>query len=196
MARSCSTSVHQLMIGNTYTLSPRVLNEFRFGYNSFFNTFGRELAFVRDVVSELAIPGVTAAPDTPEAWGIPSIGVSGFSGLRRQHGRSLHQPQQSVRVHRQPVLVPRQALVQGRRRHPDRSLQPGREPVRTRFVRVRRTGHGIGHGRGNGGSAPRSPIFCWDTCVAANRRWPLRRRTSAPPARPTTSPTTGACATT
>ena len=74
-------TVHQLMIGNTYTLSPRVLNEFRFGYNSFFNTFGRELAFVRDVVSELGIPGVTAAPDTPEAWGIPSIGISGYSGF-------------------------------------------------------------------------------------------------------------------
>ena len=28
------------------------------GYNSFFNTFGRELAFERDVVTELDIPGV------------------------------------------------------------------------------------------------------------------------------------------
>ena len=74
-------TVHQVMIANTYTLSPRVLNEFRFGFNSFFNTFGRELAFVRDVVSELGIPGITAAPDTPEAWGIPSIGVSGFNGF-------------------------------------------------------------------------------------------------------------------
>ena len=46
------------MIGNTRTLSPTVLNEFRFGYNSFFNTFGRELAFVRDVTAELAIPGM------------------------------------------------------------------------------------------------------------------------------------------
>ena len=27
-------SVHQVMIGNTRTLSPRVLNEFRFGFNS------------------------------------------------------------------------------------------------------------------------------------------------------------------
>jgi hypothetical protein len=72
-------SVHQVMIGNTRTLSPTVLNEFRFGFNSFFNTFGRELAFVRDVVSELAIPGVTPGP--PESWGIPTIGISGFNGF-------------------------------------------------------------------------------------------------------------------
>ena len=72
-------TVHQLMIGNTYTVSPTVLNEFRFGYNSFFNTFGRELAFVRDVVEELGIPGVSAGP--PESWGIPSIGISGYNGF-------------------------------------------------------------------------------------------------------------------
>jgi hypothetical protein len=67
------------MIGNTYTLSPTVLNEARFGYNSFFNTFGRELAFVRDVVKELGIPGI--AEGTPESWGIPTVGVQGYSGF-------------------------------------------------------------------------------------------------------------------
>jgi len=72
-------SVHQVMIGNTYTISPTVLNEARFGFNSFFNTFGRELAFVRDVVTELGIPGITPGP--PESWGIPSIGISGYNGF-------------------------------------------------------------------------------------------------------------------
>ncbi|HEY1306068.1 MAG TPA: carboxypeptidase-like regulatory domain-containing protein [Vicinamibacterales bacterium] len=72
-------SIHQLMIGDTYVLSPTVLNEFRFGFNSFFNTFGRELAFTRDVVSELGIPGVS--PGTPESWGIPAVGISGYSGF-------------------------------------------------------------------------------------------------------------------
>jgi len=72
-------TVHQGMIGNTYTLSPTVLNEARFGFNSFFNTFGRELAFVRDVVTELGIPGISTGP--PESWGIPSIGITGFSGF-------------------------------------------------------------------------------------------------------------------
>ena len=72
-------TVHQVMIGNTRTISPTVLNEFRFGFNSFFNTFGRELAYTRDVVSELAIPGVTPGP--PESWGIPTIGISGYNGF-------------------------------------------------------------------------------------------------------------------
>jgi Carboxypeptidase regulatory-like domain len=72
-------TIHQGMIGNTYTVSPTVLNEFRFGFNSFYNTFGRELAFVRDVVSEINIPGVSQGP--PESWGIPSVGISGFAGF-------------------------------------------------------------------------------------------------------------------
>jgi hypothetical protein len=73
------THIHQVMVGNTRTLSPTVVNEFRFGYNYFFNTFGRELAFERDVLKELAIPGVASPP--PAAWGIPSIGIAGYSGF-------------------------------------------------------------------------------------------------------------------
>ena len=72
-------TVHQVMIGNTRTLSPSVLNEFRFGFNSFFNTYGRELAYERDVVSELAIPGISPGP--PESWGIPAINISGYNGF-------------------------------------------------------------------------------------------------------------------
>ncbi len=69
--------IHQFMISNTRTFSPTVVNEFRFGYNHFFNTFGRELAFTRDVVAELKIPGLVDPP--PEAWGIPEIPIRGFS---------------------------------------------------------------------------------------------------------------------
>jgi hypothetical protein len=71
--------IHQVMAGNTRTLSPTVVNEFRVGFNSFYNTFGRELAFVRDVTSELGIPGMAALPDA--AWGIPSININGLSGF-------------------------------------------------------------------------------------------------------------------
>jgi hypothetical protein len=74
-----STSVHQVAVGNTLTLSPTLLNEFRFGYNYLFNTFGRELAFERDVVTELSIPGLSQSP--PEAWGIPSVSITGFSAF-------------------------------------------------------------------------------------------------------------------
>src|SRR5206468_23718 len=71
--------VHQVALGNTWTVSSTLVNEFRFGYNYFFNTFGRELSFERDVIKELNIPGISLNP--PEAWGIPSIGITGFSGF-------------------------------------------------------------------------------------------------------------------
>jgi carboxypeptidase family protein len=71
------TEVQQLMVGNTRTISTSMVNEVRFGYNHFFNTYGRELAFVRDVVGELKIPGLAAPP--PEAWGIPEISIQNFS---------------------------------------------------------------------------------------------------------------------
>jgi hypothetical protein len=73
------TRVHQVALGNTWTVSSTLVNEFRFGYNYFFNTYGRELANVRDVTSELKIPGI--ASFAPEAWGIPSISITGFSGF-------------------------------------------------------------------------------------------------------------------
>jgi hypothetical protein len=73
------TTVRQVAISNTRTLSTSVVNEARFGYNSFFNSLGRELADVRDVVSELNIPGVASGP--PIAWGIPGIAIQGFSGF-------------------------------------------------------------------------------------------------------------------
>jgi hypothetical protein len=74
-----NTKVHQVALGNTWTVSSSVVNELRFGFNYFFNTFGRELAFERDVIKELSIPGLALNP--PEAWGIPSIGITGFSGF-------------------------------------------------------------------------------------------------------------------
>ena len=73
------TRVHQVALGNTMTVSSTLVNEFRFGFNYFFNTFGRELANERDVIKELNIPGIALNP--PEAWGIPSIGITGFSGF-------------------------------------------------------------------------------------------------------------------
>jgi hypothetical protein len=55
------------------------VTETRFGYTRFYNSTARELAGQRDVVKELAIPGLnTGAPIT---WGIPSIGITNYSGL-------------------------------------------------------------------------------------------------------------------
>ncbi len=73
------TQVKQVMASNTRTLASNKVNEARFGYNYFFNSVGRELAGVRDVVSELAIPGIASGP--PVSWGIPSIGIQGFNGF-------------------------------------------------------------------------------------------------------------------
>jgi outer membrane receptor protein involved in Fe transport len=73
------TNVEQYMGSNVRVLSPSTVNEVRFGYTRFFNSAGRELAFVRDVVSELNIPGLKG-PE-PVAWGIPSVSVQGFSGF-------------------------------------------------------------------------------------------------------------------
>ncbi|MFN0086952.1 MAG: carboxypeptidase regulatory-like domain-containing protein [Blastocatellia bacterium] len=73
------TTVRQVMVSNTRTLSSSLVNEARFGYNSFFNSLGRELANTRDVVGELKIPGVDSGP--PISWGIPSVAIQGFSGF-------------------------------------------------------------------------------------------------------------------
>jgi hypothetical protein len=73
------TTVRQVMVSNTRTLSSNKVNETRFGYNYFYNSLGRELAGTRDVVSELAIPGITSGP--PVSWGIPSIAIQGFTGF-------------------------------------------------------------------------------------------------------------------
>ncbi|MBX5495544.1 MAG: TonB-dependent receptor [Bryobacteraceae bacterium] len=74
------TSVDQWMVSNTRVLSPSVVNETRFGYTSFYNTIGTQLAFQRDVLSELNIPGLKAGP--PVTWGTPSVNFSGiYSGF-------------------------------------------------------------------------------------------------------------------
>lgn len=73
------TNVEQYMGSNVRVFSPTTVNEFRFGYTRFFNSAGRELAFKRDVVTELAIPGLKGGD--PVTWGIPSIAVTNYSGF-------------------------------------------------------------------------------------------------------------------
>ncbi len=74
------TNFNQYMVTNTRVLSPSVVNEFRFGLTQFYNTSGPELAFTRDVVGELSIPGLASGP--PVQWGIPSVSMTdGYSGF-------------------------------------------------------------------------------------------------------------------
>ena len=73
------TNFNQYMVSNIRALTPTIVDETRFGYTQFYNTTGPELAFTRNVVGELKIPGLNPGPEVQ--WGIPSVGVDGYSGF-------------------------------------------------------------------------------------------------------------------
>jgi hypothetical protein len=74
------TNYEQYTGSNTWTLTPHLVNEARFGYSRFYNSIGTLLAFDTDVVSDIGIPGQKSG--APVTWGIPSVGFSGtFFGL-------------------------------------------------------------------------------------------------------------------
>ena len=52
------TNLEQYMGSNTRVFSPTVVTETRFGYTRFYNSVGTLLAFQRNVVDELGIPGL------------------------------------------------------------------------------------------------------------------------------------------
>src|SRR5262245_53351985 len=77
---SILTNFNQYMGSNTRVLTPATVTETRFGYTQFYNTTGPQLAFTRDVVSELNIPGLKGGPSVQ--WGIPNVSLSGvYSGF-------------------------------------------------------------------------------------------------------------------
>jgi hypothetical protein len=73
------TRAQQVLVDNTRVLNSTLVNEIRFGYNRFYNAAGSELNNVLDATKAVGIPLPTAVP--PEAWGLPAIGVAGFSGF-------------------------------------------------------------------------------------------------------------------
>jgi len=73
------TNVEQYVGSNIRVFSPSVVNEARFGYNRFFNSAGRQLAFQRNVVTELGIPGLQGG--TPVTYGIPGVAFVKYSGF-------------------------------------------------------------------------------------------------------------------
>ncbi|MGH9657610.1 MAG: TonB-dependent receptor domain-containing protein, partial [Bryobacteraceae bacterium] len=73
------TRARQYMVSNTRVLSAAMVNEFRFGFNTFYNELGQELGGVRNVVQELGLPLGT---DPPTSWGIPAITIApGYSAF-------------------------------------------------------------------------------------------------------------------
>jgi hypothetical protein len=116
-----ATSPKQFMVANTRMLSPAAVNEFRFGYSRFLNTNSQYNAFERDVVGEIGgIPGV--AVPTPAIWGIPAIGITGFTGF----GESTNSPD----LNRNHIFqwIDNVSLVRG-----THSLKAGVEVRRDRF---------------------------------------------------------------
>jgi len=73
------TNLEQYMGSNTRTLSPSAVTETRFGYTRFYNSVGTLLAFQRNVVDELGIPGLKGGD--PVSWGIPAIGIPNYTGI-------------------------------------------------------------------------------------------------------------------
>ena len=78
---SLVTNPKQAMIGNTWILSPTLVNEARVGFLNFYNNYAPELAGKTDVVKQLNLPGLLSDPAAP-AWGVPNISLgNGFSGF-------------------------------------------------------------------------------------------------------------------
>jgi Carboxypeptidase regulatory-like domain len=76
------TNYYQYMGSNTWTFSPHLVNEARFGYTNFYNSTGLLAAFTTDVVSALGIPGL--AGGLPATWGIPAVSfASGPTGTTK-----------------------------------------------------------------------------------------------------------------
>jgi Carboxypeptidase regulatory-like domain/TonB dependent receptor-like, beta-barrel len=72
------TNVKQVMVSNTRTLSPSLVNEFRFGATKFYNNLAQELQYERNIHEEFGI-GLFIPP--PIGWGLPSFSIAGFSGF-------------------------------------------------------------------------------------------------------------------
>ena len=68
------TQYYQYMGSNTWTFTPHIVNEARFGYTHFFNSLGLLAAYTTDVVTGLGIPGLKGGD--PSTWGIPDVAFS------------------------------------------------------------------------------------------------------------------------
>ena len=73
------TQYYQYMGSNTWSLSPTVVNEARFGYSHFFNSLGLLQAYTNDVVDSINIPNLKGG--AASTWGIPAMSfASGPTG--------------------------------------------------------------------------------------------------------------------
>jgi hypothetical protein len=73
------TDFDQYTGSNTRILSPSAVTETRFGYTRFYNSVGTLLAGVRDVISELKMPGLSGGDAV--TWGIPALTIPNYTGI-------------------------------------------------------------------------------------------------------------------
>ena len=66
------TNYYQYMGSHTFTFTPTIVNEARFGYSHFYNSTGLLSAFTHNVVDEIKVPNISGGD--PSTWGIPSMG--------------------------------------------------------------------------------------------------------------------------
>jgi len=75
------TNYYQYMGSNTWTFTPRLVNEARFGYTHFANSLGLLSAYTKDVVTGLQIPGLGGG--AASTWGIPSTSFGSISNATK-----------------------------------------------------------------------------------------------------------------
>ncbi|UWZ85397.1 TonB-dependent receptor [Occallatibacter riparius] len=72
------TNYYQYLGSNTWTPTPHLVNEARFGYTHFYNSLGLLSAFTHNVVDEIKIPGLSGG--APATWGIPDVSFGSAQG--------------------------------------------------------------------------------------------------------------------
>jgi hypothetical protein len=72
------TNYYQYMGSNTWTATPHIVNEARFGYTHFYNSLGLLSAFTHNVVDEAGIPGLKGGASS--TWGIPDVSFGNAQG--------------------------------------------------------------------------------------------------------------------
>ena len=145
------TNLEQYMGSNTRVFSPTVVSETRFGYTRFYNSVGTLLAFQRNVVDELGIPGLKGGD--PVSWGIPSIGIANYNGIGDGTDGPFENKNSTLQFLNNTSVTQGQALLPLRRRDPQRSVQPGGQPVRARQLHLlarRPPGTRSTHAQGDG----------------------------------------------
>lgn len=131
------TNFNQYMVTNTRVLSPTIVNEARFGLSQFYNTTGPELAFTRDVVGELGIPGLNSGP--PVQWGIPNVSLQGvYAGFGNSSEGPYENNNSSMQfINNLSIIRGKHAFKFGGEFRHDRYNQVGNQFARGQFTFTR-----------------------------------------------------------